>query len=997
MWRTAIAGVVVACSAATSVLAQTGTITGVVTAADGGRPLADVQVRASAGNGAYTRIDGRYTITLAPGTYTVRVTRLGFAADSAMNIVVSSGAAATANFALKQTAAVLSQVVVTVPYAGEQSGREQTGAVASVTPRDFNTGRIISPQQLITAKIAGVQVVDNNEPGGGIAIRVRGGTSVNASNEPLYVIDGVPLTIGGGTSSGRNPLNFLNSADIENITVLKDASATAIYGNRGANGVVLVTTRSGSTGPQFSYMGTLSSSRVTGGPDMVNASQYRAAIQQYAPINAGVIGNANTDWLGLVEQDGGGIEHDLSVNGRRADAAYHLGLDYLDQKGVLRGTEAQRVAATVNYTDQLLNNRLALRTHLKGARSRDYYTPGSVLGEAVALPPTEPLSTDTTPYFQFTSNTLGTNNPVADLRQIQDQGTTVRSLGNAEGEYTLPWISGLSATLRASYDVIQADRTTFTPSYARSQIEGPAATRGNINQNLPKELTTVVDAFAHYVHTLDFLSSALDVTGGYSRERFRGDYASYFARGLSTDLLGLNGVPAANESRPSYTVDESRLVSGFGRVNYTIQDKYLFTATMRRDGSSKFGPGRQYGTFPSAAFAWRASEEPFIRGKMGLSDLKVRASWGLNGNQAVGNYNAYTSYTVGTTTAEAQFGNQFITTIRPSASDPNLQWEKTASTNVGVDYGFFEDRLSGSIDYYDKKTTNLLFRVPTAAGTALSNFITTNIGSVSNKGWEFSVNTIPVDGGNKGLTWNANFVASRNTNRLVSIDRPGLPYILTGGIAGGVGSLIQVLQPGVPVNSFFVYEHKMVNGKPVNSDVNGDGTVNDLDMYVDLNGDGVINQSDRRAFHSPQPKWILGHTTTLSWRRADLSTTLRAYLGNYVYNNVASNLGNYSVLQLQNAPTNLHASALKFGFVRPQYLSDVYVEDASFIRMDNVTLGYTLDRLVNLRGARVFASIQNVFTSTKYSGVDPTAGVNGIDNNLYPRSRTYLTGLSVGF
>ena len=991
MWRTAIAAVVTLLAAA-PVFAQTGTISGAVTAAEGGQPIANAQVRAGIGIGALTRADGRYSLRVAPGTYTVRVTRLGFAADSATNVVVTTDAAATANFQLRQAAAQLGEVLVTVPYGGEQSGREQTGAVASVTPAEFNTGRIISPEQLISGKVAGVQVIDNNEPGGGIAVRVRGGTSATASNDPLYVIDGVPLQVGGGTSAGRNPLNFINPRDIENVTVLKDASSTAIYGSRGANGVILITTRTGMSGPQFSYTGTISNSRVTGGPAMVNADQYRAAVQQYAPANAALLGNANTNWLGAVEQNGGGVEHDLGVSGRRSEAAYYLGLNYLDQKGVLRGTETQRVAATVNYSDRLLNGTLGLRTHLKGARSRDLFTPLPVLGEAVALAPTQPIFSDATHYFQWPS-TLGTNNPVADLRQIQDQGTTLRSIGNVEGEYMLPWVSGLTATLRASYDAVQANRSTFTPSYAQSQVEA-GTNPGNISQNLPQQLTTVVDAFARYAATLDRLESTVDMTAGYSRERFRGDYPSFFAQGLSTDLLGLNGVPAANDSRPFYTIDESRLISGFGRFNYTVRDKYLLTATVRRDGSSKFGPGRQWGTFPSAAVAWRAYEEPFLHRRFGLSDLKLRASWGLNGNQSVGNY---TSYTVGQTTAQAGFGNGFVTTIRPSASDPNLRWEKTASTDFGIDYGFQGNRVTGSIDYYNKKTTDLLFSVPTAAGTALSNFITTNIGSMQNKGWEFAVNMVPVDGGPKGFSWNANLVASTNQNRLVSIDRPGIPYILTGGIAGGVGSLIQVLKPGYTVNSFFVYQHKMQNGKPVYADLNGDGTINDQDLYVDLNGDGVINQSDRRPFHSPQPKWILGHTSILTWRSIDASTTLRAYLGSYVYNNVASNLGNYSILQLNGAPTNLHASALKYGFVRPQYLSDVYVEKASFLRMDNLTIGYTFDQLVNLRGARIFGSVQNVFTSTKYSGVDPTAGLNGIDNNLYPRSRTYLTGLSVGF
>ena len=994
--RRIIAGVVIAAlAAATPVLAQTGTITGVVTAADGAQPITGAQVRATTGIATLTRADGRYTLTVAPGAYTVRVTRIGFAADSATNVSVAAGGTATANFQLRQAALQLGEVRVTVPYGAEQSGREQTGAVASVEPKDFNTGRIVSPEQLITAKIAGVQVVDNNEPGGGIAIRVRGGTSATASNDPLYVVDGVPLTVGGGASAGRNPLNFLNPHDIENITVLKDASATAIYGSRGANGVILITTRSGASGPQFSYSATYSSSRVTGGPDMVTADQYRAAVQQYAPVNAQYLGNANTNWMGFIEQNAGGIEHDLSANGHRADATYHLGLEYLDQKGVLIGSETQRVAATVNYNDRLLNGSLALRTHLKGARSRDYFTPGSVLGEAVAMPSTQPVFSDPTHYSQFQLS-LGDNNPIADLHQIQDQGVTLRSIGNVEGEYTVPWINGLTATMRASYDAIQATRTTFTPSYAQSQVER-GTNPGNFNRNMPQELSTVFDGFGRYNTILDRFQTAIDLTAGYSRESFRGDYSSFFAQGLSTDLLGINGVPTATDRQPFYNIDESRLISGFGRLNITLRDKYLLTATMRRDGSSKFGPGRQWGTFPSAALAWRAIDEPFFRGRWGLSDLKARLSWGLNGNQSVGNYFAYTSYTVGQSTAEAQFGNNYVITIRPSASDPNLHWEKTASTDAGIDYGFLDNRVSGSIDYYDKKTTDLLFRVPTAAGTALSNQITTNIGSMSNKGWELAVNMVPIDGGARGLTWRADLVASTNQNRLTSIDRPGIPYILVGGIAGGVGSFIEVLQPGVPASSFFVYQHKMQDGKPVYADLNGDGTINEQDLYVDLNGDGVVNQSDRRPFRSPQPKWILGHSSFVAWRQFDASTTLRAYLGNYVYNNVASNLGNYSVVQLQGAPTNLHASALKYGFIRPQYLSDVYVENASFLRMDNLTIGYTFERLQNLRGARVFGSIQNVFTTTKYSGVDPTAGLNGIDNNLYPRSRTYLAGLAVGF
>lgn len=991
--------------AARPVAAQTGTITGHVVGAEDGRPVmsARVSVRGTS-VAALTRADGAYTLAVAPGTYTVVARRLGYMPDSVTGVVVNAGGATSANFTLKTAASVLGEVTVTVPYTtGSQSGREQTGAVASVEPKEFNTGRIVSPEQLITGKVAGVQVIDNNEPGGGLAVRVRGGTSVNASNDPLYVVDGVPLVVGGGTSSGRSPLNFINPQDIENITVLKDASATAIYGSRGANGVVLITTKNGVTGPQFSYTGTYSSSHVTGGPDLLGAAQYRSAVQKYASSNVAVLGSANTDWLNAIEQTGSGMDHDLSMNGHREAATYHLGLDYVDQNGVLRGTRVQRVAGTLNYTDQLFNNRLGVQTHIKGAREKDFYTPGSVLGNAVAMAPTQPIYSAPGTYFQYLDPNTGKfvaqspNNPIADLNQIQDQGSVFRTIGNLQLDYTVPFIDGLTATVRGDYDADQATRSAFTPTYAWSQVKAPS-NAGNIYQNNPRQLNTVLDAYGRYARLLNGIQSSLDITGGYSYEAFRGDYPSMTALGLSTDLLGLNGFPTSNEVQSSYIIDESRLVSGFGRLNFTLRDRYLFTATVRRDGSSRFAPGRQWGTFPSAAFAWRAIDESFFRSHPTISDLKFRVSWGLNGNQSIssiaGSYPAYTSYTVGQSTAQAQFGNQFITTIRPSASDPNLQWEKTASTDVGVDYGFFGNRVSGSLDWYTKKTTNLLFTVPTAAGTALSNFITTNLGSVQNRGWELAVNTTPIDNGRSGLRWDANFVASTNSNELLSINRPGITTILSGGIAGGVGSLIQVEEPGYPINSFFVYQHKEVNGRPVADTSNA---VKATDMYVDLNKDGVINQSDRRPFHSAAPKWILGHTSTVTWHDWDASTTLRAYLGNYVYNNVASNFGHYSLLSQQYAPTNLQASVLENGFNQPQYLSDLYVENASFLRMDNLSLGYTFERLLNLRGARVFGTIQNVFTTTKYSGVDPTAGLGGIDNNLYPRSRTYLAGLSVGF
>ena len=1003
MWRKTYVSLLLSVFAGSVALSQEGRITGTVTSAEGARPVGNANVIVVGTTlGARTTDDGRYSIVVDPGTYTVRATRIGYSPDSVSGIVVGAGATTTADFRLRTAAQVLGEMVV-IGY-GTQQAKDLTGSVATVTTKEFNTGRIVSPEELIRGKVPGVQVVENNEPGGGITLRIRGGTSATASNDPLYVVDGVPLQVGGGASAGRNPLNFLNPNDIATITVLKDASSTAIYGSRGANGVVIITTKSGSsTGPQFDYTGTVSDSRVTGGPDMVNATQFRAAVQQYASYRSSMLGSANTDWLNAVEQNARGFEHNVGLGGHRDDMNYRFGLNYLDQSGVLQGTQVKRFSLSLNYDDRLFD-RLNVRTHLKGSRTKDLFTPGGVLGNAVAFPSTQPIFSGPGTYYEFRDPTTGNaitgvpNNPVAILSQIQDVGTTLRSVGNVEGEYEVPFITGLTATVRGGYDLVRADRTTFTPTTLYSQQTG--SNRGNIYRNIPEQQNTVLDAYGKYARQLDQFASSVDVTAGYSTERFRGDYPSFNVSGLATNLLGLYGIPTANEARPFYTVDETRLVSGFGRANWNLLERYLFTATVRRDGSSKFAKGHQYGTFPSAAFAWRVVDEPFFKGRTPLSDLKLRVSWGKNGNQSVGNYLSYLAYTYGQVTAQAQLGTDFVSTIRPGSIDPNLKWEKTASTNVGLDYGFMNDRITGTIDYYTKKTTDLLFDVPTAAGVALSNHIVTNIGSVRNQGFELAVNANLFDGGKRGFSWDANINASTNKNELLSIDRPGITLIQAGDIAGGVGTRIQVFQPGLPIRSFFVYEHKRKNGKPVYEDTNGDGNITAEDLYVDRNGDGIINTADLRAYKNPAPKWILGHTSNMSWNGFDASATLRAYLGNYVYNNVASNLGYYNILTLANAPTNLHASVLRNGFVTSQPLSDVYVEDASFLRLDNVTLGYTFSTLRGMRGAqsaRVFVTGQNVFTSTKYSGVDPTAGVYGIDNNIYPRSRTVVAGLSLGF
>ncbi len=984
MWRVGLAGVAASLLASAPALAQTGSITGRVLTADDSRPIAAAQIQVRGAGGAITGDDGRYSVRVEPGTYTVRVSRIGFSPDSVTGVVVTAGGTTTADFQLRISTTVLEGLVVT-GY-GTREARDITGGVATVSTEEFNVGRVISPEQLIAAKVPGVQVIDTGEPGGGISVRIRGGTSVNASNEPLIVVDGVPLPNGGGVTVGRNALSFLNPQDIENVTVLKDASAAAIYGASGANGVIIITTKSGTrTGSQVEYSTSYSSSQITREAQMLNATQFRSLVEEYAPHRAATLGTANTNWRDLVQRSAGGIEHHISVSNARDDMTYRLALGYLDQDGVLVGTGARRLTASAAYSDRFFDDRLSVRGNVRGSRGDDRFTPGGALGSALEFGPTQPIRLESGAFYEY-EWILAPTNPMSQLSLISDRGVTYRSVGNLMGEYQVPFLEGLKATLNLGYDVAKAERTQFEPSTLKSQ----SVTGGTFFRNSPSQTNTLLDLYGTYTRQLLQLESEIDFTAGYSYGYSAGDYPRFRAQGLTSDLLGPSGIPTATLQQNFLDVDESKLVSFFGRVNYTLRDRYLFALSVRRDGSSKFGPDNQWGTFPAAAVGWRVIDEPFMNSDL-FSDLKLRVSWGVTGNQSIGNYLAFPTYLIGDAQSQVQFGDEFVATIRPSAVDPNIKWEETTSYNIGLDFGILRNRISGALDYYQKRTEDLIFTVNIPAGTNLSNRVTTNIGTMENRGFELSLNAAIMEGTGRSLSWLASFNAATNDNKLVRVN----PYgggerIEVGGIAGGVGSNIQVITPGHPVNSFFVYRHKRdANGRPIN-------TGSDLDMYEDLDGDGAIGFGDRRPYKSPQPKWMLGHTSLFRYGSFDGSFTLQAHLGNHVYNNVASNYGHLSALS-DDAPRNRHVSVLEYGFDDPQYFSEVYVEDASFLRMDNVTVGYTFRNMPAARQMRVFGTIQNAFITTRYSGVDPLAGVNGIDFNVYPRSRTFTIGLSAGF
>jgi TonB-linked SusC/RagA family outer membrane protein len=979
----------------------TGTVRGRVTDAASKQPLARVSVTIGS-RSALTRDDGRYVIPGVPaGTDSVRTRIIGYA-PAAEAVTLAGGDTVVVDFALTARAVSLSELVV-VGY-GERRAGELLGPPGQVPAKALNPG-VVNAQQAIEDKVAGVQVVDNNEPGGGLSIRIRGQASVNAGSEPLYVVDGVPVGAGsgGGLSAGRDPLNFLNPNDIATVTVVKDAATAAIYGANASNGVVFITTKAGQGRPRVEYDAKMSTATVTRLPSMLNAAQFRAAVQQYAPQNDSLLLNANTNWFNLVDRTATGQEHNLALAGAGTSNSYRLSLGYLDQDGILKGTTLERIALGLNYEQRLYDDRLALHAFLRGTRSIDHFTPGGVLYNAAQMGPTQPIyDTSSTPissplgplsrtgYYNWPGNLLtSADNPLEVLNLAIDHGTTDRSIGNVQAQYdfsSLAALRGLKGTVNIGYDVTAVNRVTFYPN--NIHLETKNGTYGSYFRNQPSQANTVLEMYVDYAPPVRLGSGNLDLTAGYSYGQSHNEFSSTSAVQLESNLLQDNGIPqTATPPIPVDTVTESKLISFFGRADYNINDRYLATFSIRRDGSSRFGPGNQWGNFPAAAVGWRISREPFMSAIPAIADLKLRASWGKTGNQAFGDYLQYSTYLGCNAQAEIQFGNQFVCPFRPSAVDPNIKWESTSTWDVGVDYGLWGQRFTGALDWYTKHTDNLIFTVPVPAGSNLSNYVTTNIGSMKNTGVELSVTGRLVEAAAPAdLTWSATFNASHNRNELLSINpnASAAQQIPVGGVAGGVGTTIQILEPGEPINSFFVCRQYYQNGKPVEG------------KYVSL-ADTIASACDAaslRAYHDPAPRWMLGLSSTVTYRRFDLSFTLRAWLGNYVYNNIASNLGTYQELA-RGAPYNLSTSVLQTGFMTPQYLSDYYVENGSFLRLDNITLGYTFPW--RDQSLRVYAIAQSVFTITGYSGVDPTAGLNGIDNNIYPRSRILTTGLSVQF
>ncbi|MFB6278934.1 MAG: SusC/RagA family TonB-linked outer membrane protein [Salinibacter sp.] len=971
--------------------AQEQEITGTVTSADDNAPLPGANVSVPGTTiGTATDAQGAYALSVPSDADSLRFSFVGFRAQT-----VAIAGRTTIDVALVPAARQIEELVV-VGY-GQQEQEKVTGSYSQVDTASFNRGSFTSPAQLISGKVPGLSITPSGgAPGASSTIRIRGASSVNADSSPLFVVDGVPISNEGNQAS-RNPLNFLNPSNIKSVNVLKDASATAIYGARAANGVIIIETKGASEGTsRISYSGSASSSSVTDRVDVLGPDKFRQVVAKNAPGQLSRLGDARTDWQDRVDRTAFTHEHNLSFIRGYEDSNIRLSLNYRDQQGTLHSSSTKRISTSLKYNQDFLDDALTIRTNLRGAKIDNSFAPG-VVGTSASFAPTQPIRDPGSPYGGFFEyeNPLADKNPVAQLVLSRNNGQNYRSLGSIEGEYTIPFLTGLSARVKVAYDVQRGEREFFASTDLRAFAD--TSSPGRLERRNFSRSKMLLDAFLSYDRDFDAISSSFSATAGYSWEEQSAEFPEFYAENLSFDVLGPNStLPVSDTEDITSFVSESqsRLISFFGRVNYTFKDRYIAKVSIRRDGSSRFGPEQRWGIFPSASVGWRINREPFLKDVDFLSNLKLRASWGQTGNQEIGNFLYESLAEFGGPQAQVLFGDEWVTTLRPGPADPGIKWESTATYNVGIDYGFLDGRFTGAVEYYQKITDDLLFQKGVPGGSNLRDRVLTNIGSMRNTGIEASLNAQLIEGENFSYNFQVN--AAKNSNEITDIpsisEGAGIP---TGGISGGVGNTIQIIQENEPINTFYVYEHKMnENGNPRTDrvDHNGDGTINGVDMYVDQDKNGQITSADLVAGESPQPSWTFGHTSRATYRGLDLSFTLRAELGNHVYNNVASNYGHFARLR-SFSPSNVQKSVLTTQFQQPQYFSDYYVEDASFLRMDNISLGYTFDAIPGVSQLRVYGTVANVFVLTGYSGPDPE--VSGIDNNLYPRSRTYTAGINL--
>lgn len=963
-------------------MAQTRTIKGEVTDAQNGEALigATVMVEGEKG-GTVTDFDGNFSLQVSSSAKKIKVSYIGYI-DKILSISDNM------KVKLESDSKALADVVV-IGY-GTARKSDLTGSVATVKSKDFNKGLVSSPEQLINGKVSGVQIMSNSgSASAGSTIRVRGGASLNASNDPLIVLDGVPLEQGGISGNSSNFLSMINPSDIESMTVLKDASSTAIYGSRASNGVIIITTKKGQQGAVKVNFNTTNSLQTRAQMvDMLSRDEFVNVINQYGTDNQkSLLGTANTDWNDEVYRTAFGTDNNLSVSGSIDKwLPFRVSVGYYNQSGLVRKDNVERWTGNVVLTPSFFQDHLKLTINAKGTLNNNSFNNGGAVWAAATFNPTIPVYSGNDKYGGYNEAldadgypvNAGVRNPRGLVDLYDSKSKVSRFIGSMDVDYKVHFLPDLKLHATVGADYAKGDGTVYVPAYAAQSYNKDESLGGSDYKYGPqKNENRLLTLYANYAKYFEDIKSNVDLTAGYDYQYWKSTTPLYYTK--SAAGTNLSTVKASDYRHV--------MLSYYGRINYSFDGKYLLTATVRRDASSRFSKDTRWGTFPSVALGWTLTEEPWLKNQKVLSNLKLRASYGVTGQQeGIGNYNYLPVYTYSVTGAEAFINGQYINTYRPEAYVSDLKWETTTSWNFGLDFGFLDGRIGGAIDFYTRKTKDLLASVPTAAGTNFSKTILTNVGNVDSKGIEVSLNATPIQ--TKDWEWNLSYNFTWQNMKVKNLS------LIKGGSQTNVkvGPSIdayqfQVLSEGYEPYMFYVY-HQLYDsktGKPIEG------------AYADLNNDGEINESDLYRYHSPAPKYIMGLSTSLRYKQLTLGMSFRANIDNYVYNGMGMSTGAFETVSYNNSQlNNLNTSFLKTGFKTRQYLSDYYVENASFLKLDNLSLSYNVGKINKWASLTVSAMVQNVFTITGYSGTDPEVP-NGMDNSFYPRPRTYSVSLGLQF
>lgn len=972
--------------------AQKKSVTGVVRDVTGETVIGASVLEKGTTNGMMTNIDGKFSLEVASNA-TLVVSYVGYKGQE-----IPVAGQSSFIITMEEDAQML-QEVIAIGY-GTVKKNDATGSLTAIKPEEMNKGLTTNAQDMISGKIAGVVVTQNGgTPGGSSTIRIRGGSSLNASNDPLIVIDGLTID-NNGIQGVANQLSTINPNDIESFTVLKDASATAIYGSRASNGVILITTKKGRSGskPKLSYNGNFNVNTIGKYMDVMTGDEYRDYANKLYPGQTDILknlGTENTNWQSEIYRTALGHDHNLNLTGGFKNLPYRFSTGYTNQDGIIKTSNFERFTGAFNLNPSMFDDHLKVNINAKGMYVKNRFVDsGGVVGNAVRFDPTHPVRSTENPYaseldgfWQWATtkddgsflsvNRDAPGNPVSILEHRDDRSKAWDLLGNIDIDYKLHFFPDMRYHLNLATNISHGEQNTWVSPKSFTNIIGGGYDGYTIQDKWNRQLST----YLQYMKELE--SQTFDIIAGYEWQRYH--------REGSYDGKSITKPDYIYQTEPIEWATQNQLVSFFGRLNYSLLQRYLFTATVRADGSSRFAPENRWGVFPSFALAWRMKNESFLADNNTISDMKLRLGYGITGQQDIGlDFPYLPVYTINKDGAQYPFGNQYYNTARPDAYNKNLKWEQTTTYNAGWDISLLNNRFSASLDYYYRVTNDLINVTPVPAGTNFRNKVIQNVGSLNNQGVELMLNAKVISTPDVTWEWNYNVTYNRNhITKLTTGDQPGY-YVPTGGIFQGS---VQAHSVGYPAGSFFVYQQVYDNvGKPIEG------------LYVDRNGDSKITEDDKYFFHNGSPDLTMGLASKLIYKKFDFGVSARANIGNYVYNAVAAermNIGRNGIWSPLAFFENKVMSAFDTNFTGGSgitFMSDYYVQNASFVRIDNITAGYSFDKILGgvISGGRISATVQNPFVITKYKGLDPEI-FGGIDGNIYPKPVVTVIGLTLNF